>query len=231
MAQEEIWDEEYRNPKFLSNSNEPQLDFKHFIKWLRKSKKVELTGFNVLDLGSGTGKNSFFLAERGALVTGIELSGVAIKFANERKTELGLEQVSFINGNIGKRLEFSDNQFDCILDVLSSNSLSEKELRTYLSEVYRVLKPDGFFFLKSLSLEGDKNAQNLLKQFPGNEQNTYIMPKTGITERVFTASELNDYYSQFKQERLEKKTSYTMFEGKPFKRNFWLVYMTKPQTD
>ena len=90
MPQQEAWEKEYRNPKFVTNSNEPQLDFKHFVKWLRKDQKVALEGLRVLDLGCGTGKNSIFLAERGSIVTGVELSDTALNIANERAEEAGV---------------------------------------------------------------------------------------------------------------------------------------------
>lgn len=65
MTQYKVWESEYKNPKLITASDQPQLDFKHFIKWLRKTQHVDLEGLRVLDLGSGTGKNSIFSAERG----------------------------------------------------------------------------------------------------------------------------------------------------------------------
>src|SRR4051794_11413283 len=107
MAQTKAWEKEYQNPKLVSNSNEPQLDFKHFIKWLRKTRKVELDGLRVLDLGSGTGKNSIFLAERGSIVTGMEISSTAIKLAGERAEEAGVE-IKFLKASIGSKFPFED---------------------------------------------------------------------------------------------------------------------------
>lgn len=228
MAQFEIWENEYRNPKLISNSDEPQLDFRHFVKWLRKNEHVDLDGLRVLDLGSGTGKNSLFLSERGSNVTGIELSTTAVKIAEQRAEERGLF-AEFIEGSFGNKLNFNDDQFDLIIDVVSSMSLSEKERTRYVSESARVLKPGGHMFIKTLCKDGDKNAEYLLEHFPGKEINTYVMPETGIVERVFSKEDIESLYisANFKIQKLERKHSYTQFQGKSYKRYFWLIYLTR----
>lgn len=228
MTQEIIWDKEYSDPKLISNSEEPQLDFKHFIKWLRKNWKVSLEGLRVLDLGSGTGKNSIYLAERGCMVTGLEISSKALEIANQRAIENNLTNCEFIKASIGEKLSFPDKNFDLILDVVSSNSLNEKERQLYVKEISRVLKLKGCMFVKALCKDGDKNALNLLNNFPGKEKDTYIMPKTKIIERVFSKDDLEKLYVDFNILKLERKSSYTKFEGKSYKRNFWLLYLQKP---
>lgn len=224
MAQFDVWEKEYRNPKLITNSDEPQLDFKHYIKWLRKNQHVDLEGLRVLDLGSGTGKNSLFLAERGSEVVGIELSSTAVKIAEQRAEERSLF-VEFNEGSIGNKFPYQDESFDLILDVVSSNSLNEKERTKYLSESNRVLKPGGHMFVKALCKDGDKNAEYMLEHFPGKEKDTYIMPGTGIIERVFSKADIESLYADFKIQNLERKHSYTIIEGKPFKRYFWLAYL------
>ncbi len=224
MAQEEIWEKEYKNPKLITNSNQPQLDFKHFIKWLRKSQHVDLNGLRVLDLGSGTGKNSIFLAERGSNVVGIELSSTAVRLADERAGASGVN-ASFTKGDIGTTLPYPNASFDLIIDVVSSNSLSESERGTYLKEISRILQPGGYVFVKALCKDGDKNAQNLIEKFPGEEKDTYVMPRTGIVERVWSREDITNFYCGFEFLYFERKSSYTIFEGKPFKRNFWLLYL------
>ena len=222
MAQFDVWEKEYRNPQLITNSDEPQLDFKHYIKWLRKTEHVDLDGLRVLDMGSGTGKNSLFLGERGSDVVGIELSTTAVKIAEQRAEERGLF-AEFIEGSFGNKFNFPDQSFDLILDVVSSMSLSDKERTKYVSECLRVLKPGGHMFIKTLCKDGDKNAEYMLEHFPGKEKDTYVMPGTGITERVFSKEDIESLYSGFDIQKMERKHSYTIIDGKPFKRQFWLV--------
>ncbi len=227
MSQFETWEREYQNPRLVATTNEPQLDFKHFVKWLRKDQKVNLEGLQVLDLGSGTGKHSIFLAERGSIVHGIEISDTALRIAREKTTAAKL-QINYMKGDMGKPWPFPDQSFDLILDILSSNSLNELELQVYIKELIRVLKPGGYIFIRALCKDGDKNAENLLLKFPGQEKNTYTMPGTGIVERVFSKDDIESLYSRFAVRHLVRKSSYTMFQGKSYKRNFWLLYLNKP---
>ena len=225
MPQFEIWEKEYRNPKLITNSDEPQLDFKHFVKWLRKTQHVDLEGLRVLDLGSGTGKNSLFLAERGSVVTGIELSKTAVSMAKSRAKEKQLDAV-YIEGDLGNKFPFESKSFDLLLDVVSSNSLTQDERTSFLKESKRVLKRGGFMFVKALCKDGDKNAEYLLKTSPGPEKDTYKMPGTGLIERVFSKEDITGLYEQgFEILLTERKHSYTQFEGKSYKRFFWLLYL------
>jgi len=227
MSQFTAWEKEYNNPKLITNSNEPQVAFKDFVKWLRRKEKVELAGLSVLDLGSGTGKNSIYLAERESEVSGIELSKKAVEIANERAGKEGLN-IKFIQGSFGEDFPFAENSFDLILDITSSNSLNEKEREVYLKESARVLKSGGYMFVRALCKDADKNALNLLKISPGKEHDTYFMPELSLYERVFSRGDFIEMYSKdFEILSLEKDVNYTSLGGRSYKRNFWLAYLKK----
>jgi 2-polyprenyl-3-methyl-5-hydroxy-6-metoxy-1,4-benzoquinol methylase len=90
MAQEDIWDREYRKSKLLTKENKPQTDVVRFVKYLKK-EKFQIDGSAVLDLGSGAGRNSFYFAEMGASATGIEISKTAIEISEQNAKEAGLD--------------------------------------------------------------------------------------------------------------------------------------------
>ncbi|OGD69382.1 hypothetical protein A3I18_02385 [Candidatus Campbellbacteria bacterium RIFCSPLOWO2_02_FULL_35_11] len=224
--QKDIWEKEYRNPKLVTGHDKPQSFFLKFLKWYRKYHGLAVVNFGnlrVLDLGSGTGRNANYLAQKGFVVTGIEISDTAIRIAKERG--LGLN-ASYINQSIGEKYPFEENTFDLIIDITSSNSLNEKEREIYLSEVNRVLKKGGIFFVRALCKDGDKNAKFLLKNNPGKEKDTYIMPETSLVERVFSKEDIENMYSKyFKILNLEKTESYSTVGNRVFKRKFWLAIM------
>jgi SAM-dependent methyltransferase len=225
MPQQNEWDREYKTNNLVTGSNEPQNDFKKFVKFLKKKCGVKTEELRVLDLGSGTGKNSIFLADRGAVATGLEISATAINIAKERGREEGVN-AKFIQRSFGKEFPFEDNSFDLVLDIMSSNSLSESEREIYLKEVHRVLSPDGYFFVRLLALDGDKHAEHLLKTQPGKEKGTYKLPDVGITERVLSRAEFTEYYSPyFNITKLEKKSSYATVNKRIFKRQYWVGYL------
>lgn len=227
MAQEQVWDREYRNSKFLTKENKPQSDVVRFVQFLKKEEKVIPESLNILDLGSGAGRNSFYFAEMGNTVTGLEISKTAVGLANEYAKEAGLD-INYIKQSIGENFPIEDGSVDIALDITSSNSLTESEREVFLSETNRVLKSGGYFFTKALCKEGDENAKYLIKNNPGKEKDTYIMPEVGVIERVWTKEDfIKTYEKYFKIICMEKKTSYTKINNRSYKRNFWIVYMKK----
>ena len=86
---------------------------------------------NVLDFGCGQGLWSFYLAERGARVTGIDISEVAIAQARER--------LDFHVMN-AEEMEFMDDSFDLICGTAILHHL---DLHRAFSEIARALRPDG----------------------------------------------------------------------------------------
>ncbi len=217
--QENTWENEYRDPKLISLSNEPAKCVKDFVRFIRKDRNLELSNLNILDLGCGNGKNSFYISEHGLnnKVCGIDISETAIKYARELNNN-----GNFIKGSIGNKLPFDNESFDIVLDITSSNSLSETERQVYLNEIKRVIKPSGYLFIRTLCKDGDQNAKNLIETFPGKEKDTYIMPDINLTERVWSKEDLLNYYSDFELLYLKKETHYTKFNNRSYKRNFWI---------
>lgn len=221
------WEREYRNPRLVTKKEEPQSDTLRFFKFLKKEQGYWVEDKNVLDLGCGTGRNSNYLAELGNNVTGIEISKTAIDIAKRRAQELGLN-INYILGDIGDKYNIADDSIDVILDVTSSNSLDEKGREIYLSEMNRVLKTGGYIFVRALCKDGNKNVKNLLKDSPGREYDTYVIKEIGLTERVFSREDFIKMYSKhFKILSLEKKTNYSTFNGRIYKRDYWLAYLQK----
>ncbi|MFA6515390.1 MAG: class I SAM-dependent methyltransferase [Candidatus Paceibacterota bacterium] len=222
-----IWDREYKNPLLVTKNKDPQADTLRFLKFLKKKEKFKVENKIILDLGCGTGRNSNYLADLGNKVIGIEISKTALNLAKERAKELNLD-VDYRLGDIGQEYEIADQSIDVVLDVTSSNSLNEEGREIYLKEVDRVLKNGGYFFVRALAKDGNKNVKNLLKINPGREYNTYIIKEIGLTERVFSREDFVKMYSEFfKILILEKKTSYTTFDDRIFKRDYWLAYLRK----
>ncbi len=220
------WEREYQDPKFLSLGDEPNADVRVFMRWLRRDQKIDVTDWSVLDLGCGTGKNLNFTVKHFCKSgVGYDFSKTAVGIARKQGTGLA---VSYDIRSIGEKLPLEKHGGDLVLDVTSSNSLSEKERNTYLSESHRVLKPGGYFFVRALCLDGDKNAVELIRSHPGKEPCTYKLPGVGVTERVFTESDIRDLYSaNFEILHLEKTTGYQRWGSQKYKRNYWLLYLMK----
>lgn len=227
MAQKEVWEREYNKPLLVSLGKKPQKDLMKFLRFLRRNEGINLDGLNILDLGSGTGKNANFLASLGNHVVGLEISHKAISIAKQAARELESE-VDYRVFNIGEEYPFKNDSFDLVLDIMTSNSLNEKERAIYLKEVHRVLRKGGYFFVRGLCKDSDKNAKALLKANPGLEYDTYIIKDMGLVERVFSKIDFINMYSKyFNIIKLDKKTNYAQFNGVKYKRNYWIAYMCK----
>ena len=230
MAQTQAWENEYKSPQLITKKAEPQSDALRFFKYLKKEAKIDLHGLNVLDLGCGTGRNANYLAQLGNVVAGIDISKTAIALAKSRAGAMKIDsQVSYIVRDMGEDYPFPDEHFDLVLDITSSNSLNDQERSNYIKEVCRVLKKDGYLFMRGLRKDGDKNAKNLLKLYPGPERDTYVIKELDLVERVFSEKDFREFYGKyFKIKKLVVKSGYTKFQSQNYKRNYWLAYLQKP---
>lgn len=221
------WNKEYDNQKLVTNKEDPQADTLRFLKFLKKDQKYKVEGRKILDLGSGTGRNSNYLAKEGNSVVGMEISKKAMILAQERANLMGVK-VDYRISDIGAPYDVESDSIDIILDITSSNSLNESGREVYLSESYRVLKNGGYMFVRALCKDGNKNVKNLLKNFPGKEYDTYVLPDLNIVERVFSKNDIiNTYSKYFNILHLEKKTNYPRIDGRVYKRDYWLLYLAK----
>jgi len=160
-------------------------------------------------------------------VVGMDIAPTAVRLANERARALGVA-ATYQVGDMGAPYSFPDASFDLVLDVTSSNSLLAAERAVYVREVWRVLRPGGYLFVRGLCKEGDKHAKNLLRQSPGPETDMYRMPGLDLVERVFTEADFRKTYEAFTVRRLLKKANYARFQGRSYKRQYWLAYLQKP---
>lgn len=231
--QQDAWEREYRTQQMLSPSNKPQADVMRFVRWLKKDyrkreERLELEGMQVLDLGSGTGRNAYYFASEGATVTGLEFSATAVEMAKVFAEKGGMV-IDYRLQSIGKPFPLPDASVDIAIDATSSNSLSDQERAVYLRELSRVLKPGGWFFLRALSFEGDTHAKELVRRVPGPDPDTYVHPDLRITEKVFSRESLSDTYGPFLTLRELKRTEhYATVAGRKYKRSYWVAHFQKP---
>ena len=121
---------------------------------------------HILDLGCGRGRHSINLAREGYRVTGIDLSEQAIKTAQEKVDELGLDNVTFQVRDMRHPLP---KTFDAIVNLFTTFGyfMEDEENAHVLDSVVEMLKPGGIFVLDYL------NAQKVRTSFEAGDSGTF----------------------------------------------------------
>jgi 2-polyprenyl-6-hydroxyphenyl methylase/3-demethylubiquinone-9 3-methyltransferase len=101
----------------------------------------------VLDVGCGGGFTSEFLAKRGAIVSGIDLSKSLIETAKKHAEENGLS-IDYRQGR-AENLEYENESFDVVICVDAVEHVSD--LKKVISEIHRVLKKGGLFLFDTIN--------------------------------------------------------------------------------
>ncbi|WP_058043564.1 bifunctional 2-polyprenyl-6-hydroxyphenol methylase/3-demethylubiquinol 3-O-methyltransferase UbiG [Streptomyces roseifaciens] len=105
------------------------------------------TGQRVLDVGCGGGFTTEYLASRGAVASGVDVSPALVRAARRHAAETGLD-IRYAVG-AGERLPFADGSFSVVtcLDVLEHVPSPGEVVR----EIRRVLAPGGVFLFDTIN--------------------------------------------------------------------------------
>jgi demethylmenaquinone methyltransferase/2-methoxy-6-polyprenyl-1,4-benzoquinol methylase len=93
----------------------------------------------VLDLCCGSGQTTQILVERSRQVTGLDASPFSIKRAQHN-----VPQAKYVEA-FAEAMPFADNHFDLVHSSVAMHEMKPEQLQQILQEVYRVLKPGGYF--------------------------------------------------------------------------------------
>ncbi len=133
---------------------------------LRESGAIEvrkklgtITGGNVLDVGTDNGDfiNVLMKSLKGYnSFTGIDISEEDIKKAKERFQDAPVNLV-VMNA---ESMTFRDNQFDTVCISYTIHHL--ENINKVLAEMYRVLKPGGYFILQEMFSDGEQTEAQIV---------------------------------------------------------------------
>lgn len=223
-----FWDKEYKKEgEYLSLSESPSEDLIKFTKWIERQygRKFFNPISSVVDLGCGNGRNIAYLSKTyGMRGFGFDISEEAIKQAEILSKNL---PIKYKVRSISDISDTEDSSQTLVLDMMTSHFLDRNDREKLFSEISRILKPGGWFFWKTFSGEEDEHAKRLIEENPADEKGSYIHPKIGVAEHVFTEEELEESLEKdfiihkiIKSERHRKK-------GQAFKRRSVSIYAQK----
>ena len=116
---------------------------------------------NIVELGSGQGRDSIFFAKNGLNIQSLDYSQSGIKRIQEKSSQLGLGNLLDAKiFDVRERLPFEDNSIDgCYSHMLYCMALSFEEIENLNNEVHRVLKQGGLNVFTVRNIE-DGDYQN-----------------------------------------------------------------------
>lgn len=102
---------------------------------------VDVAEREVLEVGSGRGGGASYVQRylQPTTTSGVDFSAKAIAFCQEQPATNGL---TFFRGD-AEALPFEDRSFDAVFNVESSHCYGS--MQRFLNEVFRVLRPGGYF--------------------------------------------------------------------------------------
>ena len=128
---------------WLNNLKPEDEDNRLFIQlYYYAASQISINDRKVLEIGSGRGGGASFLARylNPKSMTGLDYSASAIRLSN--KLHRNVSNLKFVKGD-AENLPFDDNTFDAVINVESSHCYGN--MKSFVKEVYRVLKKDGHF--------------------------------------------------------------------------------------
>lgn len=149
---EEAWDKEVEKKNIwtdglteeeLTNALAGKIEIRlTTFKILPASWLGDLTGKNVLAVGSGGGQQAILFALAGSNVTLLDLSSKQLEQDKKLAKELNV-QITLIKGDMRDLSQFKDESFDLIFNPTSTVFIDE--VREFYQGCARVLKPGGTF--------------------------------------------------------------------------------------
>ncbi len=115
--------------------------------------KEERKKIKILETGCGSCANLWMSAHEGYDTYGLDLSEESLKLGKMRldywNTSANLICASMTN------IPLENSSMDIVFDIFSSNCLNLEDYQKFLSEVHRILKPNGLFFTYTPTIESD----------------------------------------------------------------------------
>lgn len=145
------------------------------VKWRNKVVKIvsQKQPENILDIATGTGDLAINLASTNAKeIIGLDISNGMLEVGRKKIVTKKLENIiSMVTGD-SENLPFDDNTFDAITVAFGVRNF--ENLEKGLSEILRVLKPNGIFVILETSV-----PTNPIYKFGYNIYSKFILPTIG----------------------------------------------------
>jgi tRNA (uracil-5-)-methyltransferase TRM9 len=119
----------------------------------------------VADLGCGNGRHLLPCAEKCSSVVGVDISLKLLRIVQKKLHENALRSASLVHADV-TALPFKHHYFHTVLFIAALHNIQGQNHRqAALTEVFRILKPEGIALISVWSRWQDKYCKHFLKQF------------------------------------------------------------------
>jgi len=175
---------------------------------IRAYKVIKPKHKNLLDLGSGNGRDSLYFTRKGIRVTVVDWSKSGLDQLRKLAKQKKIANLEVIPQDISQ-LRFKPNSFDVIYTHLSLHYFDDKTTKKIFNKLYSVLKKDGLLFVKCKSTDdalyglGHKLEENTysfrdhVRHFFDKDYMTVLLAKFQIIKVRRSSSVYHSYKSSF----------------------------------
>ncbi len=143
-------------------------------------------GKYILDIGFGYGHGSFYLAQVADKVIAVDSDKENLENAQNKFNQHNLAYMLMDATN----LNFPDATFDIVSSFQVIEHVKETLLLKYLSEISRVLKPEGFFCISTLNREVNMKPGHVYEKNFYHEKEFNLSELNGLLSKVFPSVEI-----------------------------------------
>jgi SAM-dependent methyltransferase len=214
-----VWEAVFRRQEWGKYPSE------HVVRFVARNYygAADRRAVRLLDLGSGPGASTWFMAREGFSVSAIDGSTAAIAKLRDRLVSEGLEVDARV-GDLGE-LPWPDGTFDAVVDNAAVYCNPFADCRRIVAGVRRVLKPGGCFLSASFTdrtwgygrgREVEPGAFVEISEGPLADKGLALF---------FGRARLDELYSEFVDRRIER-LAWTL-EGEQHLVEMWIVTCKK----
>lgn len=192
-------DKEVFNKRFVEMNEDIEIKKQEqkYDGWLEDYEtEIENCQSTIVDLGCGLGNNTLYLIEKGKDALACDYSEVAIetiqKEIPEAKTKLF---------DMAQKFPIENNFTDIVIADLCIHYFTEEVTRKIISEIKRILKPNGVFLFRVHSVNDTKFISNGLSI----DDNFIWQPQWRKSKRLFNEAAICDFFADWKIEKMKEE--------------------------
>lgn len=157
--------------------------------YLLKKFISELPKGNVLDIGSGAGKNSIYLAKEGFSITAIDSNKKALDILDDIIKE---EKLNIVTQQIDLR-NFKFKTYSVVLALNALPFLKYSERNDIIQKIKDSVNPNGIIFISAFTIKDD-SYKKLSAKKEAIEKNTFYSENQDMYWNFFELGELKSYF-------------------------------------